>query len=561
MSLINSLFSGVSGLRNHQTMMDTIGSNIANVNSIGYKSSRVTFSDTFNQFVRFGSDPTSTGGGTNTFQVGLGMKINAIDRNWNQGTFERTGITTDLALQGKSIFVLKTNGETVYSRAGNFAFDAAGNLVNTNNGAIVQGKLATEEGEVPEGNNLEDLKLDLGKRLPAVATSEIDWAGNLDSGSTITRSEVLEHSGNISSTVDHTAAAPANQVNLPSRKLYNEFGDAYSLNATYTKTAANAWTLSYTLTRDSDSVDVTPAAPANQVAITFNAGTGALATVGGAAATPLNSRLNVAIAGENINARVDFQTLTQTAAVTSATGVVDTNRVPTIVEGTLSIFDSLGKNHTLTVRYTKIDANRWAFRFNMPPSSGTIQQDPQNQFIIFSPDGSVDQVNPSQNPTIKFVPLGGASEQNIQMNFGTTFDGITQTSQNSVVSAIKQNGSDSAVLTDFSIDQFGFITGVFSNGQSRKLAQLLLAKFANNGGLVSVGDNMYTVSANSGTPVIGEPGEFTGTTIQSGALEQSNVDLSEEFTRMIVAQRGFQANARVVTSSDTLLQEITNLVR
>lgn len=561
MSLINSLFSGVSGLRNHQTMMDTIGSNIANVNSIGYKSSRVTFSDTFNQFVRFGSDPTSTGGGTNTFQVGLGMKINAIDRNWNQGTFERTGITTDLALQGKSVFVLKTNGETMYSRAGNFAFDAAGNLVNTNNGGVVQGKLATDEGEVPAGNNLEDIKLDMGKRLPAVATSEIDWAGNLDSGSSITRSEVLEHTGNISSTVDHAAAPPANRIDLPSRKIYNEFGDAYSLNATYTKTAANAWTLSYTLTRDSDGVVVTPAAPANQVAITFNGGTGALATVGGAAATPDNSRLNIAIAGENINSRIDFRTLTQTAAVTSATGVVDTNRVPTIVEGTLSIFDSLGKNHTLTVRYTKIDSNRWAYRFNMPPSSGTLQQDPQNQFIIFSPDGSVDQVNPTQQPIIRFIPQGGASEQNIQMNFGTTFDGITQTAQNSVVSAIKQNGSDSAVLTDFSIDQFGFITGVFSNGQSRKLAQLLLAKFANNGGLVSVGDNMYTVSANSGTPVIGEPGEFTGTTIQSGALEQSNVDLSEEFTRMIVAQRGFQANARVVTSSDTLLQEITNLVR
>jgi flagellar hook protein FlgE len=111
------------------------------------------------------------------------------------------------------------------------------------------------------------------------------------------------------------------------------------------------------------------------------------------------------------------------------------------------------------------------------------------------------------------------------------------------------------------IDQYGKVVGIFSNGTSRTLAQVMVATFANLNGLTSIGDNLYTVASNSGDPRISEPGENSATTIQSGALEQSNVDLSEEFTRMIVSQRGFQANARVITTSDSLLQEITNLVR
>jgi flagellar hook protein FlgE len=197
MSLINSLFAGVSGIRNHQSMLDVIGNNIANVNSIGYKGSRVTFSDTFNQFVRYGTNPTDTAGGTNTFQVGLGMKLNSVDRNWNQGTFERTGITTDLALQGDGLFVLKKNGETFYSRAGAFIFDANGQLVNPQNGAIVQGKVATNDGTIPPGNNLENIRIDSNLRLPAVATTDVSWGGNLDSTSPLTRSEEYAQSGNI----------------------------------------------------------------------------------------------------------------------------------------------------------------------------------------------------------------------------------------------------------------------------------------------------------------------------------------------------------------------------
>jgi flagellar hook protein FlgE len=201
MALLNSLFAGVSGLRNHQSMMDVIGNNIANVNTIGFKGSRVTFSDTFNQFLKAGTNPTETTGGTNTFQIGLGMKINSIDRNWGQGTFERTGITTDLALQGPGLFVLKSNGENFYSRAGAFVLDADGKLVSTQNGAIVQGKVANDDGVIPPGNNLEDIIIDTNLKLPAIATSLIRWGGNLESNSVLTKSENVDMRGNLNSSL------------------------------------------------------------------------------------------------------------------------------------------------------------------------------------------------------------------------------------------------------------------------------------------------------------------------------------------------------------------------
>ncbi len=546
MSLINSLFAGVSGLKNHQSMLDVIGNNIANVNSIGFKGSRITFSDTFNQFVRYGTNPSEGSGGTNTYQIGLGMKVNSIDRNWAQGTFERTGVLTDLALQGDGLFILKSNGETFYSRAGAFMFDANGKLVNPQNGAIVQGKVATEDGVVPPGNNLQDVIIDPNLRLPAVATTNINWGGNLSSNSFITRSEEYIQSGNINS------ALAIGDTTTDANTIYDESGREYSFSVTYTKTAADTYDIEYTLTDKSN-----PGAPVltgGPVSAVFDPTTGDMLTMNGAA--PAAIQIQDTTLGINFN--FDPTTVTQTNNTTTLSSTVDDNRAVNVVTGTVTIFDSLGASHTLSIKFTKTSANNWNWSASIPSSSGGLS----NNFgtISFNPDGSVNTISPNP-PVLSYTPAGGASSQNIELNFGSSFGGITQTSANPVVSALNQNGSASAFLSNLSIDQYGYIVGIFSNGASRNLAQILVATFPNLNGLSSIGDNLYTVSANSGAPFIGDPGESTQTTIQSGALEQSNVDLSEEFTRMIVSQRGFQANARVITVSDSLLQEITNLVR
>ena len=361
MSLINSLFAGVSGIRNHQSMLDVIGNNIANVNSIGYKGSRVTFSDTFNQFIRYGTNPTDSSGGTNTFQVGLGMKLNSIDRNWNQGTFERTGITTDLALQGDGLFVLEKNGERFYSRAGAFIFDANGQLVNPQNGAIVQGKVATAGGTIPPGNNLENVMIDVNLREPAVATTNVEWGGNLSSASTITRSEEYAQTGSVkeSMVVGETVEQKAT--------VYDEYGNSYDFKTTYEKTAPNTFNITYELL-DSEGNPTSPAIGPTTVPAVFDPVSGDMVSLNGN-----NPPETIQIVENALNLQFDFDPTGVSEGISkNISTAVDGGRDATIVNGTISVFDSLGNAHTLTLKYTKIDDNSWIWSTDVPASSGTL---------------------------------------------------------------------------------------------------------------------------------------------------------------------------------------------
>ena len=563
MALLNSLFAGVSGLKNHQSMMDVIGNNIANVNTIGFKGSRVTFSDTFNNLIQAGTNPSEDTGGTNSFQIGLGMKVNSIDRNWNQGTFESTGITTDLALQGSGMFVLNSDGQRFYTRAGAFQFDADGKLVSTQNGAVVQGKMASSEGVVPPGNNLEDIQIDTNLKLPATSTTEIKWGGNLKSNSDITRTENVITRGNIKSS-DTTDTIIENIV-------YNEYGEAFTLRQTYHPTGtANEYELNWEL-EDSDESIVTGSSLATPLTLQFvDDGSGNFVLDAASAAlvdtASTSNILNLASIGTpsgDVNFQIDASTLTNNDTTKTISSSADQNRDPNIVSGSVTVYDSLGTAHQVTLNFTKIDANQWRFVASIPSvSTSTGTPAWSTGTVEFNSDGTLDSALISPNdPFLSFTPAAGADPVVINLNFGEGFNGITQTSSSSVVSAINQNGSASATLSDVNIDQYGNIMGIFSNGNSRVLAQLMVATFNNYNGLISEGGNLYTAYANAGDPYVSELGEDSNTTIQSGALEQSNVDLSEEFTKMIVAQRGFQANARVITTADSLLQEITNLIR
>ncbi|MBI1938179.1 MAG: flagellar hook protein FlgE [Ignavibacteriales bacterium] len=571
MALLNSLFAGVSGLRNNQSTMDVIGNNIANVNTIGFKSSRVTFSDTFNQFVKSGTSATETSGGTNSFQIGLGMKINSIDRNWAQGTFERTGTTTDLALQGQGLFILKSNGQQFYSRAGAFIFDEDGKLVNPQNGAIVQGKVANGLGEIAAGTTLQDVVIDKNLRLPAVKTEETKWGGNLQSSSTTIRTDTVELVGNLKRESPAAAAAypgaaynSSDPTTYTASKIYNKDGVAYQLRSYYTETAATApavgaWTYNYEIYALDASGNPTGSALGNGTQpLTFDATTGESTT----------NQLNIEVAAEKIDFKLNFSSLSNLAADNNVVDRIDKGEKAEDVPGAVTIYDSLGNAHTLSLKFKHLDSNRWSWEASIPGTSGSLGTNAYGE-IYFDSNGQIQSIWQAGNqvtssppvPSVQFVPSSGAETQVIDLNFGTGTSGVTQTNLTSQVAALSQDGSASAALSNLNIDQYGNIIGIFSNGTSRTLAQIMVATFANLNGLVSVGDNMYNVAANSGDPRIDAPGESSVTTIQSGALEQSNVDLSEEFTRMIVSQRGFQANARVITTADQLLQEITQLVR
>lgn len=419
--MMRSLFAGVSGLRNHQIRMDVIGNNIANVNTVGYKSSRVTFEEAFAQLLQGASRPpgdsSNVSGGVNPVQVGLGMNIGSIDLLFTQGNLESTGVTTDLAIQGDSFFVCSDGTQNYYTRSGNFQLDANGKLVASTNGFTVQGKLAVD-GVLTD--TIQDIKLPFGQKSAAKATENVQLAGNLD------------------------ATAADGDTRETTITAYDAMGAPTEITITFTKTAnPREWDYQ---------VDAAGVDPADYV--------------GG--------------------------------------------------------------------------------------STGTLQFDTQGRLEA-----------PVPTTPFEFPPASGADNVSILIDFGTagSVAGISQFAAPSTAVLKAQDGYTMGDLERFSIDQAGLVTGAFTNGVTETLGQIVLADFNNPAGLLRDGDNMYQVSANSGPPVLGFVGEGSQSNITSGALEMSNVDLAQEFTTMITAQRGFQSNARVITTSDEMLQEVVTLKR
>ncbi|WP_130178928.1 flagellar hook protein FlgE [Cryobacterium sp. SO1] len=394
--MLRSLYSGISGLRAHQTMLDVTGNNIANVNTTAFKASATQFQDTLSQLTQGAGGPGARTGGTNPAQVGLGVQVAGIATNFAQGSSQATGKASDMLISGDGFFITQQGGETVYSRAGSFDFDSAGRLV-TPSGAIVQGWGAVN-GVVNEGGAVGDLALPVNAVIPGTATNAVAVTGTLPSD-----------------------AVKDTQV-LRDVKVYDASGAARTLSLTFTK-SASGW--------DVSGID--------------NGG------------TPVTTSLG--FTGDS---------------VTSG--------------GTLVIGD---------------------------PAAGGV--------------------------TVDLTSLKGLA-------------GI------STVKAAA-NGSAPGSLESYTFGKDGTLVGLFSNGEQKALGRIALATFTNPGGLEKTGSNGYRATFNSGTAELGAPGSTGLGSLTGGALEMSNVDLSQEFTNLIVAQRGFQANARIITTSDEVLQELTNLKR
>lgn len=443
--MLRSLFAGVSGLRNHQIRMDVIGNNISNVNTVAFKSGRVTFKEGFAQLLQGGSRPPGDQGGINPVQVGLGMQIGSVDTVFSQGNLETTGLNTDVAIQGDSFFVARKGTQSYYTRAGNFQVDANGKLVSPSNGFVVQGKVAIN-GVFQEG--ITDIQLPFGQKTAAKSTSSVKLAGNLD------------------------ASAPIFDLTDPD---------------------------------------------------------------GAGAGNPL-------VGG--------FGTDTRAVAANAKSWT----------EASITTFDSLGTKYDVKAYLYKSDDSEWTWEVDKADLAAQ-GVDPTTVagggVFTFQTDGTMS--SPSLQ-TITFTPPGAAAVS-IAMDPGVGVNGLTQFSGSTTAVLRDQDGYTSGTLQNFTIDRTGKVTGAFTNGVNVALAQIALADFNNPAGLLRVGDNMYSESSNSGGAVLGFALEGSQSTLTSGALEMSNVDLAQEFTSMIIAQRGFQANSKVITTSDELLQELVNLKR
>ena len=463
--MMRSLYSGVSGLQNHQTRMDVIGNNISNVNTTGFKRGRVNFQDMISQQIAGAAKPTEELGGVNPKDVGLGMTIATIEQVFTQGNLQTTGVSTDVAIQGNGFFILKNGDESFYTSNGAFGIDKDGTLVNPSNGMRVQGWMANEiNGEmiVTTAATPTDLIIPVGSKDPAKATENVKFACNLNKNTP----EILEGA---------SAADIQKGTWNTEQEIFDSFGNKHLLSVSFRRVVGNPNQWEATVNVDVNNADYT------QTRI-------GLGTTDGVANTFL----------------VNFDNYGQLLSVTDSAG-------------------------------------------NLTPESGEI---------VLQASYTVPEANTDEN--------GNPYRQTFNINLGTIGsmkNTITQSASISTTKAYSQDGYTLGYLDNFKIDSSGTITGVYSNGTNRVIGQIAMASFTNDRGLEKAGDSTYVESNNSGQAMIGESGVQGKGKLLSGALEMSNVDLSEQMTDMIVTQRGFQSNAKTIQTADTLLETVLGLKR
>jgi flagellar hook protein FlgE len=506
--MLRSLFAGVSGLRNSQVRMDVIGNNIANVNTVAFKAGRVTFKEGFAQLLQGASRPPGDQGGINPIQIGLGMQVGSIDQIFNQGNIETTGLNTDVAIQGDSFFVVRKGNQSFYTRAGNFQVDAIGQLVSPANGFIVQGRMY-ENGMQLDG--IQDIKLPFGQRVSARPTTEATLAGNLNASATIFQ-------GNFNDPL--VRSDPINEKAWTETQIgvFDSQGTKHDVKLQMWKTGPNTWNWR-----------IDPKASAQTFEVETNG-----------SSPPGNIQLPVAPTG--------YEILPANVRVYSPTGVEYNSPADFSFSAgpppALQFTSSMPSNAVIRVGYF------------MSPTTAT----PSENSGTFNFD-QAGILNTDVIASLNFA-VPGATAVRIDLKLGGGVNGLTQFASTASTAVLRdQNGYTAGTLQDFSIDRLGLITGFFTNGTTNPLARIVLADFNNPSGLLRIGDNMYQESANSGSGVLGFALEGAQSQLTSGALEMSNVDLAQEFANMIVAQRGFQANGKVVSTSDELLQELINLKR
>lgn len=579
--MLQAMFSGVSGLQAQQTKMNTIGNNISNLNTVGFKSQVVTFQDQLSQTLQSAAGPTSTTGGTNPSQVGLGVKVGAISTIETQGNLQTTGKATDMAIQGSGFFVVSDNGKnTLYTRDGTFDLDSSGTLVNPSTGARLLGYKADKFGVVDTSAPItpaSTLQIPIGALTDAKQTDNIATTGNLDASSALYSTKV-DYAGNL----DFGAAANAQLQTTTT--VYDNLGNAHTVQMTLSNPVANpsgagvpagvtqAWTAVVKV--DGGVVYDSSAGKSALYRVggswqfadtTTGATLGSSIALDGVAGSNHAGQISGATGANNISLSLNLGSLTNNAATGTLSGTGDGQTGSSPYWGTsIQVYDSLGVAHIVTFKYTHAQLGAGA------PAGATGRWD----WIATENGVQVADSTQAGNSPLYFGNtgrlVGGASQSiTVTPNDGSISpftikvnnEEMTQLSSDANASASSQDGYPVGTLQSYNIAADGLITGIFSSGQSRALGQVAMATFSNPAGLEKVGGNLLRNTDNSGTPSIGQAGQGGRGKLNPGFVEMSNVDLSTEFTNLIVTQRGFQANTRIVTAVDELLQDVLNLKR
>lgn len=420
--MLQAMLAGSAAIRAHQSRMNVIGNNLANINTTAFRASRLGFMDLMSHTLRGASAPNGGSGGLNPVQIGTGVMIGSTSVDPSSGSMSATNRPTDLALAGNGYFIVGDGTANYYTRDGGFDLDAAGNLVHRGTGLIVQGWNADATGAVNASGATAGLRVPTGVTSSAHGTTTATLEGNL------------------------SASAASDAEVTTTMTVYDSLGNSRQISVRF-----------------------------------FNHTTPAAA---GAPAGATSSW--------------DWEALDGTTVVGSSAA----GGSPLYFDGSGSVVGTGGLSLTLT-------------------------------------------------------GAAGASDQTVAVNVS----GVRQLAQSSQVRLANQDGYGPGSLTSFSIVPDGTVVGIFSNGQTQALGRIATAVFANAGGMNQEGGNLWSPSANSGDAIVGAPGTGGQPAVYAGYLETSNVDLGNEFTDMIVTQRGYQANTRVITTADEMMQEALQIKR
>ena len=606
----NALFTGLTGLLTNQRRLDVIGNNIANVGTTSFKSSRMLFSAHYAQTRSVGSAPGRSGG-TNPTQIGNGAMIAGTQRNFAGGAITATGIATDMAIDGDGFFIAQMNGETLYTRDGTFKLDENRRLV-TEQGAYVMGWGVDDQWNIM-GGQLQSLEVPLGSLTVAEATRTVYLDGALDATGDIATTGSVHRSGAMFTDVDMTsplawtwdednpdmAGGVQPDLTVAGNNLYVDDGDGVAQLAIeggaqamitidgIEKNGQSIGTHSFLFGSETQAL----AAGADGWGSTMADFTGWLTTALGLS--------NEDIDGQTLGGRVEIdntgallimgnegtvQDLDLSSGDVSISYAGATEGDPVAgdpltnpftftseqsadgeaVRTSFVAYDSLGETitvHVSMVLQESLDngGTEWTFLAESPDASG-LDRIVGSGTLVFDSSGSF----VSASSTTLTIPLenGADSPLVLDLDFDEGVDGVTALADaNSSLAAISQDGFPGGELVSFSVNDDGTILGAFTNGVTRKLGQVALAIFSNPGGLEDVGDNFYRVGPNSGDPTIADPTTLGSGRIVSGALEMSNVDLSQEFINMILASTGYQASSRVINASNEMLDQLMLMAR
>ena len=533
--MIRSMFTAINSMYLNQQYLDVVADNLSNVNTPGFKSSFVRFKDQFAQTLSVGGAPSATTGGVNPMQIGLGTNMGTVGKSFTQGALTSTGSDLDMAISGDGFFVYNNGVTNLYSRDGSLAIDAQGYLVHSSSGNRIQGWMADGLGIVNTGSPLEAIQLPIDSTV-ARSTTSAYILGNLNADT-----QIPVTTANIIFSGTLNASAAVGTTYSSSFVAQDNNGASQTVTIQYTKADATHW-----------NYNVTSAGASGSGVVGFD-GTGNYS----AAASTINP-ITVGTSPMTVN----FSNLTQPAG--AANDVVLGSQDGTSAgyyDVTVGVYDELGVLTSVAIRYTRTtDPNVWTYNISPtdtsgativdaagnPVDNGSIQFDTSGQFV--SSSGMLN------------VPGSPGAVSPVLVNLDQS--GMTMLATASSAALGSQNGLAAGSLMGFTVSsKTGEIYGAYSNGDQRLVGQLALAMFVNPTGLMREGDNYYVASLNSGEPRIGAPAAGGRGTVASGYVEGSNVDMSREFSNMILAQRGFQASSRIINASDQILQELVNLGR